>query len=176
MEVKFIEYELHDDVNDFIHLVGYASGLELIMPLDYSLNKDRYSIVSLNNPSLPKLEDLYISPFCGLKSAFELPPATLPDISINTQETKESAAPNPEGENLTLSATVDDTAPIQDGLPPIQTKEVHFEPLQDMPNTEIEISFSLASEPVSLPSKSIKAKKSVKQPNSKKAKSKESST
>ena len=176
LAIKFIEYKLHDDANDFIHLVGYASGLELTMPLDYSLNKDRYSIISLNDPSLPKLEDLYISPFCGLKSAFELPPATLPENSINTPETKESAAPDPEEENMTLSASLEDIIPIKEALPPVQNEEVHSEPIQDMPNIEVEISFALASEPVSPSSKNIKAKKSTKQPNPKKVKSKENPT
>jgi hypothetical protein len=175
LAVKFIEYKLHDDANDFIHLIGYASGLELIMPLDYSINKDRYSILSLNSPSLPKLEDLHIPPFCGLKSAFELPPATFLEISIKTSDTKEFEGPIPQEENLTLSATLDHSALIQEALPPIQYEKVHPELVQDISDTEVESS-SLVSEPVSPPSKSIKSRKSTTQSSLKKVKSKESST
>ena len=163
------------NANDFIHLVGYASGLELITALDYSLNNDIYSIVNLSDLSLPKIEDLFISPFCGLKSAFELPTVALAEISIIGPETLEPLAPNPKEENLTLLAALDKNPPIQEATLPIQNDVNHSDLVKNIPTIETEISFSLAPEPAVHPSnnKSIKANKHS---NPKKRKSKESST
>jgi len=76
---------------------------------------------------------------------------------------------------LILSATLDDSPLIQEALLPVQNEQVHSAPFQDIPAPEAEISFSLALEPTSSPSKNNRAKKPIKQPNPKKVKSKESS-
>ena len=136
LATKFIEYKLNHDATDFIHLVGYASGLELVMPLDYSLNSDKYSIVKLNDPLLPKLADLSISPFSGLKSAFELSPVVLLDVPAIPQEPEEGSRLNPVGENLELSINLDENPPNQEIALPIQTEPDCSESLENSPTTE----------------------------------------
>jgi len=176
LAIKLVEYKLNQDASEFIHLVGYASGLELIMPLDYSLNNDKYSIIKLNDPLLPKLADLSISPFCGIKSAFELPPVVLLETSAIPPEPEVADELKSEEENLVLPATLDESLQLQEGTLPTQNKLDESDFSQNSLIVEKETPVSPASEPAIKPCKVNNFKKTDKQASSKEVKSKKSST
>jgi len=173
--IKLIEYKLNQDANEFIHLIGYASGLELVMPLDYSLNNEKYSIIKLNDPLLPKLADLSIPPFSGLKSAFELPPVVSLEISATPLEQEVSSELKIEEDNLILPATLDENIQLQEATLPTQNKSNELDPPQNNPIVENETAFFLASEPDAKSLKVKNSKKTTKQSTSKKVKLKDSS-
>jgi len=172
LAIKFIEYKLNKDANDFIHLIGYASGLELVMPLDYSLNKENYSIINLYDPLLPKLADISIPPFCGLKSAFELPPAVLPEISTNPLEIDAATELKSEEGNLASTAALDENIEVQEETLPSQNELDITDLSSHNTITEKETPLSQTSEPSPKTSKVDKSKTTVKRSPSKKAESK----
>jgi hypothetical protein len=173
--IKLIEYKLNQDASEFIHLVGYASGLEVVMPLEYSLNNEKYSIIKLNDPLLPKLADLSIPPFCGLKSAFELPPVISLEISATPLEQEAATELKTEEENLVFPVTIDENLELQKAALLAQNKPNKSDLSNNNPIDEKEPDFCLASEPAAKSLKVNNSKKTNKQSNSKKIKLKDSS-
>ena len=90
------------------------------MPLDYSLNKGKYSIVNLTNPSLPKLTDLHIPPFCGYRSPFELPNIVNVKTTSNNLVTEEDCEPKLQIEDITIPARVNAGPKIQERVTSIK--------------------------------------------------------
>jgi hypothetical protein len=85
---SLLTFNRADDASDYVHLVGYALGLEEVLPATYVVKKDRFPIFN-ETSSYPKSEELRVNPPTEFRDLFALPEQQLA-IDVNLAQELDS--------------------------------------------------------------------------------------